>query len=114
VRFPAELLDALHALGRREGATLYMSLLSRYALLLRAGAARTRWWSARPIAGRTRAETEGLIGFFVNTLVLRTRLSATPPSASCWRASARPRWARTPARTCRSSGWWRSSSRSAA
>src|SRR6185436_2172361 len=29
-----------------------------------------------PIAGRTRAETEGLIGFFVNTLVLRTPLSA--------------------------------------
>ena len=31
-----------------------------------------------PIAGRTRAETEGLIGFFVNTLVLRTDLSGKP------------------------------------
>src|SRR6185503_6838372 len=27
-----------------------------------------------PIAGRTRAETEGLIGFFVNMLVIRSRL----------------------------------------
>ncbi|RKH22051.1 condensation domain-containing protein, partial [Corallococcus sicarius] len=27
-----------------------------------------------PIAGRTRAETEGLIGFFVNTLVLRAKV----------------------------------------
>ena len=27
-----------------------------------------------PIAGRKRAETEGLIGFFVNTLVLRTEV----------------------------------------
>src|SRR5262249_17992653 len=31
-----------------------------------------------PIAGRNRAETEGLIGFFVNTLVLRTDLSGDP------------------------------------
>ena len=31
-----------------------------------------------PIAGRTRAELEGLIGFFVNTLVLRTRLDGSP------------------------------------
>ncbi|HEV7518574.1 MAG TPA: amino acid adenylation domain-containing protein, partial [Thermoanaerobaculia bacterium] len=31
-----------------------------------------------PIAGRNRAELEGLIGFFVNTLVLRTDLSAQP------------------------------------
>src|SRR5262249_5872189 len=30
------------------------------------------------IAGRTRAETEGLIGFFVNTLVLRTDLAGDP------------------------------------
>ncbi|MFB1485467.1 condensation domain-containing protein, partial [Corallococcus sp. RDP092CA] len=28
-----------------------------------------------PIAGRTQAETEGLIGFFVNTLVLRAQLN---------------------------------------
>mgnify|MGYP006137865365 CR=1 FL=1 len=31
-----------------------------------------------PIAGRHRAETEGLIGLFVNTLVLRTDLSGDP------------------------------------
>src|SRR5262249_61437896 len=31
-----------------------------------------------PIAGRGRAETEGLIGFFVNTLVLRADLSGEP------------------------------------
>src|SRR5262249_6011123 len=31
-----------------------------------------------PIAGRTQAQTEGLIGFFVNTLVLRTDLSGAP------------------------------------
>ena len=43
-----------------------------------------------PIAGRTRAETEGLIGFFVNTLVLRTDLSRrADASASCSRGCAR-------------------------
>ena len=31
-----------------------------------------------PIAGRTRAEMEGLIGFFVNTLVLRADLAGDP------------------------------------
>jgi non-ribosomal peptide synthetase component F len=31
-----------------------------------------------PIAGRSRAETEGLIGCFINTLVLRTDLSGNP------------------------------------
>src|SRR5262249_4979047 len=31
-----------------------------------------------PIAGRTRAEVEGLIGFFVNALVIRTRLQGPP------------------------------------
>ncbi len=31
-----------------------------------------------PIAGRTRAETEGLIGFFINMLALRTDLTGSP------------------------------------
>ena len=33
-----------------------------------------------PVAGRDRAEIEGLIGFFVNTLVLRADLAAAPAS----------------------------------
>ena len=45
-----------------------------------------------PVAGRTRAEVEGLIGFFVNTLALRADLSgrAELPRAR-WRGCARPR-----------------------
>ena len=39
---------------------------------------------------------------------------ATPPSARRCAACARRRWARTRTRTCRSSGWWRSCTRSAA
>ena len=66
-----------------------------------------------PIAGRNRPELEGLIGFFLNTLVLRTDLSAIPTSASCSAGCARPRWAPTPTRTCRSRSCSRSCGRSA-
>ena len=38
-----------------------------------------------PIAGRTRAEIEGLIGFFVNTLVMRNPIfPAIRRFESCW------------------------------
>ena len=38
---------------------------------------------------------------------------ATRRSATCWPGSARPTSPRTPTRTCRSSGWWRCSTRAA-
>ena len=99
-RLPAALTAALRGAGRREGATLFMTLLAasrRCCPLQRAG--RTSW-SGTPIAGRTRPELEGLIGFFVNTLVLRTRpVAAIPPSASCCAGCARPPWAPTRTRT---------------
>ena len=50
----------------------------RWTCCWRAGRDRRTWWWARPIANRTRRETEGLIGFFVNTLALRTDLSGNP------------------------------------
>ena len=52
---------------------------------------RRRTWSlGTPVAGRNRAEIEGLIGFFVNTLVLRARPRAAHPDvpASCWTGCA--------------------------
>ena len=61
-----------------------------------------------PIAGRTRAELEGLIGFFVNTLALRTRLAGDPSFRELLAGCARPPSAPMPTRTCPS----RSSSRS--
>jgi amino acid adenylation domain-containing protein len=78
VRLPPELLDALRALGRREGATLYMTLLAAFALLLSRWAGEDDVVVGSPVAGRTRGETEELIGFFVNTLVMRTDLSGDP------------------------------------
>ncbi|HEU4562946.1 MAG TPA: amino acid adenylation domain-containing protein, partial [Longimicrobium sp.] len=73
-----ELLERLQALGRSEGATLYMVLLGAFQVLLGTYAGSEDVVVGSPIAGRTRGEVEELIGFFVNTLVLRTDLSGDP------------------------------------
>jgi amino acid adenylation domain-containing protein len=73
-----ELLERLQALGRGEGATLYMVLLGAFQVLLSKYSGSEDIVVGTPIAGRTRKEIEGLIGFFVNTLVLRTDLSGDP------------------------------------
>ncbi|HEX8906347.1 MAG TPA: amino acid adenylation domain-containing protein, partial [Longimicrobiaceae bacterium] len=77
-RLSAELLERLRAVGRREGATLYMVLLGAFQALLAKYAGTADVVVGSPIAGRTRREVEELIGFFVNTLVLRTDLSGDP------------------------------------
>ncbi|MFL6284239.1 MAG: amino acid adenylation domain-containing protein [Pyrinomonadaceae bacterium] len=74
----AELSEELRGLARREGVTLYMLLLAAWQTLLTRYTGQEDVVVGSPVAGRTRAETEGLIGFFVNTLVLRTDLSGDP------------------------------------
>ena len=115
LRAAAGLAAGLRALGRREGATLFMALLAAFqTLLCRATRARTTCSSARRSPTAAAREIEGLIGFFVNTLVLRADLAGDPTlRASCWRGCARRRSAPTRTRTCRSSGWSRSCGRSA-
>jgi amino acid adenylation domain-containing protein len=78
VELSPELLERLQAVGRSEGATLYMTLLSAFQVLLSRYGGGEDVVVGSPIAGRTRAEVEELIGFFVNTLVLRTDLSGDP------------------------------------
>ncbi len=76
---PAELTRALKDLSRREGATLFMTLLAGFEALLHRLTGQSDLLLGTPIANRGRPETEGLIGFFLNTLVLRTDLSGDPP-----------------------------------
>ncbi|MFL5386105.1 MAG: condensation domain-containing protein, partial [Longimicrobiaceae bacterium] len=78
VELSLELLERLQALGRSEGATLYMTLLGAFQVLLGRYAGSEDVVVGSPIAGRTRGEVEELIGFFVNTLVLRTDLAGDP------------------------------------
>src|SRR6185436_11734969 len=72
------LTDALKALSKREGTTLFMLLLAAFKLLLHRYTGQADIVVGTPVAGRDRVELEGLIGFFLNTLVLRTDLGGDP------------------------------------
>jgi amino acid adenylation domain-containing protein len=75
---PVVLAEKLRALSREQSVTLYMTLLSAFAVLLGRYSGQQDVAVGTPIANRTRRETEGLIGFFVNTLVMRHDLSGDP------------------------------------
>jgi syringomycin synthetase protein SyrE len=71
----------LKALGRRQGTTLFMTLLAGWAALLGRLSGQDDVVIGTPTANRGRDEIEGLIGFFANTLALRVDLSDTPAAA---------------------------------
>jgi amino acid adenylation domain-containing protein len=74
---PQELSRGLKELGQRAGATLFMTMLATFQVLLSRYAGQSDVAVGTPIAGRRLAETEDLIGFFVNTLVLRTAVNGS-------------------------------------
>lgn len=78
VMIPPELVTSLKALGRREGATLFMVLLSAFYALLQRYSNQDDLIVGCPIAGRNMRELEDLIGIFVNTLAIRADLSGNP------------------------------------
>jgi acyl carrier protein len=71
-----DLTAGLKQLSRAEGVTLFMTLLTAFQTLLYRYTGQDDIVIGTPIAGRNRADIEGLIGFFVNTLVLRTKIPA--------------------------------------
>ncbi|MEM9087118.1 MAG: amino acid adenylation domain-containing protein [Cyanobacteria bacterium P01_F01_bin.53] len=75
-----ELSERLRTLGQQQSATLFMTLLAAFKVLLYRYTGQTDLVVGTPIANRHRAEVEGLIGLFVNTLVLRTSLGGSAPS----------------------------------
>ncbi len=75
---PGGLMEEIDRLGRDRGATLFMTLLAAFEVLLHRYTGREDFTVGTPVANRDRTEIEGLIGFFVNTLVLRTDLSGDP------------------------------------
>ncbi|RNB59090.1 amino acid adenylation domain-containing protein [Brevibacillus gelatini] len=78
VQFDAELLEQLQALSRKEGATLFMTLLAAFQTLLYRYSNQEDILVGTPIAGRNKQETEQLIGYFINTLVMRTDMAGQP------------------------------------
>ncbi|MEK6419069.1 MAG: condensation domain-containing protein, partial [Burkholderia gladioli] len=75
MQLSAALSSALRTLSQRHGATLFMTLLAAYDVLLARYSNQQDIRVGVPTAGRDRLETEGLIGFFVNTLVIRSELA---------------------------------------
>ncbi|MEM9487776.1 MAG: amino acid adenylation domain-containing protein, partial [Myxococcota bacterium] len=73
-----DLVEALRALSRSQGATLFMTLLAAFKALLLRCTGQTDIAVATPVAGRGEEALEGLIGFFVNMLVLRDDLAGDP------------------------------------
>ena len=77
MQFSGEVTEKLKELGRREGVTLFMSLLAVLQVVLSKYAGQKDVAVGTPVANRN-AETKDLIGFFVNMLVLRTDLTGNP------------------------------------
>jgi amino acid adenylation domain-containing protein len=73
-----ELIDQLKALGREEGATLFMVLLAAFAALLSRLTGQDDVVIGSPVANRTEGDVAGLAGVFVNTLALRIDLAGSP------------------------------------
>jgi non-ribosomal peptide synthetase component F len=73
-----ELTNKLKKISHQNGATLFMTLLSAFIVLLYRYSGQEDIVVGSPIANRNHSEIESLIGFFVNTLALRTNLSGTP------------------------------------
>ena len=76
-RIEADLAHALRALSRQQGATLFMTLLAAYQLLLSRCTGQRDVLVGVPVANRQLREVEPLIGLFVNTLVMRARIDPT-------------------------------------
>ncbi len=104
---PTEALSEVRDLSRREGVTLFMTLVAALGALLYRVTGQDDILLGTPIAGRTHAETEALLGLFVNTLVLRVRLAGEPTFRELC-ARVRETWpsAPTPTRDLLLPGAW--------
>jgi amino acid adenylation domain-containing protein len=76
-RVDAATAAALARIGAAQGATLFMTLLAAFDVLLSRWSGDADLCIGCPVANRD-AETAPLIGFFVNTIVLRADLSGDP------------------------------------
>ncbi|WP_143305918.1 non-ribosomal peptide synthetase [Chitinophaga vietnamensis] len=72
---PKTTVDALEALSKQQGVTLFTTMLAAFKVLLFRHSNQEDICVGIPVAGRLQPELEPLIGFFVNTLALRNNLA---------------------------------------
>ena len=77
----ADVTAALRALAREHGATLFVAVLTGWAVLLSRLSGQQDIVVGSPVAGRRGPGAAGLIGFLVNSLPLRVDLSGSPTAA---------------------------------
>jgi acyl carrier protein len=75
---PLEAVERLGELSREQGATLFMTLLAAFQMLLQSYSEQKDFAVGVPIAGREQLEVEPLMGFFVNMLPLRADVEGDP------------------------------------
>ncbi|WP_212004531.1 non-ribosomal peptide synthetase/type I polyketide synthase [Chitinophaga sp. HK235] len=73
------LVEKLNNLSQQQGATLFMTLLAVFKVMLCRYGGQEDISIGSGVAGRTQEETEEMIGFFVNTLVMRSHLKGDMP-----------------------------------
>ena len=78
LELPTSLIERLKQFSAEHNATVFMTLLACFQILLRRYSGQTDVAVGSPIANRTQSAVESIIGSFVNTLVLRTDLSGDP------------------------------------
>jgi len=76
--FPEAVLGRLDTFQKTHGVTLYMTLLSAFAVLLSRYSGQQDLVIGSSSANRTHAAIESLIGLFANTLALRVKLCDSP------------------------------------
>lgn len=78
LQLPEELVKSLKTLSRKEGATLFATLLAAFQVLLHTYTEQDDLFVCSPVANRNRKELKEIIGYFVNLLILRSDLSGNP------------------------------------
>lgn len=81
ILLPRELTNSLQQFSERQGCTMFVTMLSAFAILMQSESHQQELTIRTQTAGRSRVELEGLIGWFVNSIILRLGVSGDPAFA---------------------------------
>jgi amino acid adenylation domain-containing protein len=76
-KISAAVTKKIKQISQEQGATLFMTLLAAFNVLLHRYSRQSDLAVGSPVANRSHHQTEELIGFFVNTLVFRTKIDSS-------------------------------------